>query len=116
MANENRGSFGAAIGGSQALTEAMERRGIDVSALQVTSPASAGGAPPIPQDPSQLDAAQVAIGQPPSGATTPTPAAAPPPPPTDPELMVAMEALGTFVKSAGSTRKELAKARVSGIV
>ena len=112
---ENRGSFGAAIGGSQALTEAMERRGMDVSALQVTSPASAPGAPPIPQDPSQLDAAQVAIGQPPSGATTPTPTA-PPPPPTDPELMVAMEALGTFVKSAGSTRKELAKARVSGIV
>ena len=45
---DNIGSFGAAIGGGSALEEAMQRRGIDVSALQAQSPASAGGVKTTP--------------------------------------------------------------------
>ena len=110
---DNIGSFGAAIGGGSALAEAMQRRGIDISTLQQQSPASAGGGVPIPQDPSQVQAAQAAI---PQGTPAPQGTTQPKPEPTDPELMVAMEALGGFVKSAGSTRRDLAKARVGGLV
>lgn len=50
----NRGSFGAAIGGSGALKQAMERRGIDVGLLEQVSPvaptAPSEVAPALPAD------------------------------------------------------------------
>ena len=108
----NTGSYGAAIGGGSALAEAMQRRGIDMSAIQQQSPASARGGVPIPQDPSQVQAAQAALpqAQPQSvGVTQPTQS-------SDPELMSAIEGLSGFVKSAGQTRRDLAKARVGGLI
>ena len=48
MENMNTGSFGAAIGGSSALQEAMARRGMDAGVLQQQSPASPGHTP-MPQ-------------------------------------------------------------------
>lgn len=42
------GSFGAAIGGGDALKAAMQKRGMDVGALQQMSASAPGGQPPIP--------------------------------------------------------------------
>jgi len=42
MPPSNTGSFGASIGGADALTQAMQRRGMDVSILEQTSPAAPG--------------------------------------------------------------------------
>lgn len=51
---QNTGGFGAAIGGVDALKEAMGRRGIDASLLDQISPAAPGPqspvAPPLPTD------------------------------------------------------------------
>lgn len=43
------GSGSQLLGGTDALQQAMASRGVDVSALGQMSPASAGGAPPVPQ-------------------------------------------------------------------
>lgn len=44
----NFGSGSALLGGTSALSQAMSSRGMDTSVLNQMSPASAGGAPPIP--------------------------------------------------------------------
>ena len=106
------GSFGAATGGTEALRDAMQRRGIDASILDQLTPGAVAGAAPIPQSPSDLSVAQSALPQPEVAPTAGTPT----PPPTDPELMVAIEALAGFTKSAGNTRRDLAKARVGGLI
>ena len=109
------GSFGAATGGTDALREAFERRGVDASILDQVTPGAVGGAAPIPQAPQDINAAQAAIPQGvPQEVPTETPLAEVQS--TDPELNLAIEALGGFVKSAGQTRRDLAKARVQGIV
>lgn len=107
------GQFGVATGGTDALREAFERRGADVSVLDQVSPGAVAGAPPIPQAPQDLSMAQAALPQ--EGAIPATPAE-PEVQSTDPELNLAIEALGGFVKAAGQTRRDLAKARVQGIV
>lgn len=116
--NPNTGSFGAAISnGPQDLTalkEAMQRRGVDTSALDQMSGSSAGGATPMPQPVSDLSAAQAAIpteAGATAGVTAPTKTE-----PTDPELASAIDALGTFVKTGGQTRRDLAKGRIQGII
>ncbi len=113
--SDNTGSFGAAIGGSSALMEAMQRRGMDTSALQQMSPAAAGGNIPMPQAPSQLSVARAALPMEETNAS-PAPTTGPASEPRDPELSIAMEALGSFVKSSGQTRRDLAKGRMQGIV
>jgi hypothetical protein len=120
---QNIGSFGAPIGGGSALAEAMSRRGIDLSALQQTSPASAPGAPPLPTGAmpqgGDLATAQAAMPQEVPGAMPgAVPGATPEPESqsTNPELMSAIEALGGFVKSEGQTRREVVKARTQGLV
>lgn len=112
MEPTNTGSFAAAIGGSQALNEAAKRRGIDLSAIQQTSPASAGGAPPVPPPISDVSTAQSAVGQ----EVPAQPVQPEAPQSTDPELASAIEALGSFVKSGGKTRNELAKGRLQGLI
>lgn len=107
------GNFGQATGGSSALREAFQERGVSTSVLDQLTPGAPAGASPVPQDPANLQAAQQAL--PADTGPAPTPQA-PPPPPTDPELMSAIDALGGFVKSGGQTRRDLAKARVQGIV
>ena len=111
------GQFGTAIGGGSALIEAMQRRGMSTGALQQQSPGSAGGGTPMPQPPSELQSAQMAIPQempqeqqaPTTGVTQPTPS-------TDPELSIALEALGGFVKSGGQTRRDLVKGKLQGMI
>ena len=116
---QNTGSFGAATGGGSALAEAMQRRGMDTSILQQITPGGGGGDTPMPQNPGDLQSAQAALPnesvqaspEPQTASQTPQPA-----PPTDPELMVAMEALGGFVRQAGNTRRDVVKAKSQGIV
>ena len=107
------GSFGQATGGMDALKEAMQRRGVDASILDQVTPGAIGGTAPMPQNPSELTTAQAALPQEsaPTEPTAPAPAQ-----PTDPELSIALEALGGFVKSAGQTRRDVAKARIAGLV
>ena len=66
--NQNLGSFGAAIGGGDALKAAMQRRGVDTSLLDQISPAAPGGpsevAPALPTDagiPSQVTGAVAGV-------------------------------------------------------
>jgi hypothetical protein len=102
------------------LAEAMSRRGIDLSALQQTSPASAPGAPPLPTGamPQGGDLATAQAALPPEAGAVPgaMPAPEPEAQSTNPELMVALEALGGFVKTEGQTRREVVKARSQGLV
>ena len=48
MPPQNTGSFGAAIGGGDALKAAMQRRGIDASLLDQVSPAAPVGPSEVP--------------------------------------------------------------------
>lgn len=110
------GSFGVATGGSDALREAFERRGVDASILDQVTPGAVGGTAPMPQSPGDLSVAQAALPQGEPIPATPTAMPTTPPAPSDPELAIALEALGGFVKAAGQTRRDLAKARIQGIV
>ncbi len=110
MDNQNTGSFGAAIGGGSALVEAMQRRGIDASALQAQSPASAGGAPvpaPLPED--GMQAAQAAL---PQGAGVTSPAPSQP----DSDVTIATKALATMVTNDSKMKKDLATMQSQGVM
>ncbi len=113
---ENTGSFGAPIQGASELKALLAARGAGgVGATQVQSPTSAG-APPTPQPISSIESAQAAI---PAGAVSaPQPQQAAPTevPPTDPELSIAIKALGSFVTTMGNTRRDAVKARTQGII
>lgn len=102
---ENTGSFGAATGGSSALKQAMQRRGIDASALQQMTPGSVAGAPPMPQAP-DMQAAQAAMGMPGQPAQ-----------PTAPEsdTTIAMKALATVVTNDSKMKRDMATMRPGGI-
>lgn len=98
---ENTGSFGAAIGGGQEIAAAMQRRGMGAGTGQQMSPAAASGGVPMP---TEMEQAQAALPQ------TGTPTAQPP----DSELKIALEALGGFVKSEGSLRRDMVKMQGMG--
>jgi len=101
-------SFGSAIGISPALLEAAQSRGINLQ-----SPASAGGGTTMPQPPSQLESAQAALPQPlDAGAVTPPTAPEAP----DSDARIALKALSKVVTDESSTKKDLAKARIGGIL
>lgn len=106
MPNQNAGSFGAATGGSKELLAAMQRRGIDASALQQVSPGSAGGTAPVPPN-VEMQAASSAL---------PQPEQAPQQPQEDSELKIALKALGGFVTSEGKMRRDLATGRQQGMI
>ncbi len=106
------GQFGAAIGGSDALREAFERRGADASVLDQMSPGAVGGAAPMPQNPQDLSMAQAAL---PQGGVPAAPAEEPVQS-TDPELNLAIEALASFVKTGANTRRDVVKARSQGLI
>ena len=101
MNGQNMGSFASAIGGSGALKEAMARRGM--STLQQQSPASMGGAPPVPQG---LPAPQAQ-----GVSTTPQ---APKEPETD--LRIALTALTKFVGNESNLKKSVMDMRGQGII
>lgn len=115
--NQNIGSFGAAIGGGSALAEAFARRGKDLSALQVQSPTSAGGAPPIPEAPPTTNPS---IGTPQEAGAALAPEGIPQGAPQlqepDTELKIALKALGGFIQSEGKLRRDLVTMRGQGIV
>src|SRR3990167_5789590 len=94
----NTGSFGNAIGGSDALKAAMQRRGIDVGAAQATSPASAVGAPVSPAP--DMASASMALGGQPTA-----PAAAEP----ESDNTIAMRALAEVVKSNAKMQRDIVK-------
>ena len=48
MNPDNSGSFGIGLGGVESLKAAMQRRGIDASVLDQTSPAAPGAESPVP--------------------------------------------------------------------
>jgi len=108
--NQNTGSFGAAIGGSDALKEAMQSRGMDTSILDQQSPASAGGAPSIPIPPT---ATNPSVGTPDAATAALTPIQAPPP---DSEVMIATKALATVVTNDSKMKKDLVSLRGQGVV
>lgn len=102
MDPQNTGSFGSAIGGSPELLAAMQRRGIDASALQQVSPASAGGVSPVPVTPDPT-AATAALGQ-----ELPQPAQ---PTPPDSDNTIAMKALATVVTNDSKMKRDLVNMR-----
>ena len=73
--DNNTGSFGSAIGGAEAIKQAMARRGIDASVLQQKSPAAAGSEP-MPQAP-QMGAQGAGMGEMPQVPGMPTEGATP---------------------------------------
>ena len=103
----NTGSFGSAIGGSQELMAAMQRRGIDVGAAQATSPASAVGAP-VPPAPDMASASMALGGQPASAA----PAAEEP----ESDLRIALSALTKFVGDESKLKKDVITLRGQGVI
>jgi len=107
--NQNTGSFGAAIGGSDALKEAMQSRGMDTSILDQQSPASAGGAPSIPIPPT---ATNPSVGTPDAAtaALTPTPKE------PDSETLIASKALAGVLKADGEVKKMIVQLRGQGLV
>lgn len=101
---ENTGSFGAAIGGNQELMEAMQRRGVDASAMQQMSPGSVGGAAPMPTD---MAAAQAAM---PQAMGQPAPQQAP-----ESDNTIAMKALATVVTNDSKMKRDLATMKAQGL-
>lgn len=99
---ENTGSFGAAIGGGQEIAAAMQRRGMGAGTTQQMSPAAASGGVPMPTEMEQAQAALPQTGAP-QGPQQP-----------DSELKIALEALGGFVRSEGTMRRELVKMQGMG--
>ena|SRR3990167_11210949 len=105
----NTGSFASTIGGSDALKQAMMRRGIDASALSQVSPGSVAGgssvAPAVPETAS----ANAALGGMPQGGQTPS---------EEPEsdLRIALQALTKFVSSESSLKKDLIGLRNQGAI
>ena len=94
MPPQNTGSFGAAIGGADALKASMGRRGIDASLLDQISPAAPTGpsevAPALPADagvPSPVTGGAPAV---PAGGATPTRSG---------EMEIALKALAGTVKT-----------------
>jgi len=104
----NTGSFAGPIGGSQELLAAMQRRGIDASALQQVSPGSVGGASPVPAAPEAAMASAALGGE--------VPVAGPAAPAEDSELKIALKALSGFVQSEGKLRRDLVTPKPQGIV
>ena len=115
--NQNIGSFGAAIGGGSALAEAAQRRGIDLSALQQRSPASAGGAPPIPEAPPTINPS-VGTPQEAGAALAPegVPQGIPQPQEPDTDLRIALTALTKFVGDESKLKKDVLTLRGQGVV
>ncbi|HEC65688.1 MAG TPA: hypothetical protein ENI23_10355 [bacterium] len=109
------GNFGQATGGGDALREAFQRRGIDASVLDQLTPGAPAGASPVPQNPSDLSAAQQALPTD-TGAIPTTPTAPTAPPPTDPELTMVLEALTGFTKGKIGIQKDVVKGRLQGIL
>lgn len=107
---QNVGSFANAIGGSPELIEAMQRRNLDVSALQQTSPGSVQGTEvPPPIDPtmtSGISSAQAAL---PQGAPTQ-------PAPPDSDVTLAMKALSTVVVNDSKMKRDLVSLRSQGTI
>lgn len=93
------GSFASMLGGSDALKQAMARRGIDVSALQQMSPASAGGQVVVPES---------------VPTTNPDVGGLPQAKESDSELKIALKALGGFVQSEGKLRRDVVNAQSIG--
>lgn len=100
------GSFASALGGSGALKEAMSRRGIDASALQSMSPASAGGPSVVP---TAVPTTNPDVGSIPSSAVTP-------PKEDDSELKIALKAMSGFIGSEGKLRRDLVGYQKQGLV
>jgi len=93
MDPQNTGSFGAAIGGSDALKASMDRRGIDASLLDNISPAAPTGPSEVsPALPGEATASQVTGAAPaaPTGGATPTRSG---------EMEIALKALAGTVKT-----------------
>lgn len=107
--NQNHGSFGAAIGGSPALIEAMKRRGIDTSALQQVSPAAANPnptPPPLPSDTASASAAMPQdLSQTQSQQTQP-----------DSDVTIATKALATMVTNDSKMKRDLVNLKAQGVV
>ena len=107
---QNTGSFGAAIGGSDALKQAMGRRGMDASALDQVSPAAPTGpssvAPGIPPDANMGAAAPGAAPVDPAMGTMEekqTPRSA--------EMEIALKALADTVKTENKIAETLIGSR-----
>jgi hypothetical protein len=107
-APQNTGSFAAAIGGVDQLKSLLQAKGVNLAGATQVQSAASPGAPPNPGQVSNIQSAQAALPQP-TPATSETPS-------TDPELNIAIKALGEFVKTGGQTRRDLAKAKVQGII
>ena len=95
MDPQNTGSFGAAIGGADALKASMGRRGIDTSLLDNISPASPTGPSEVPS------ALPTDAGVPPQVAGGPpvAPAGEVTAPPRSGEMEIALKALAGTVKT-----------------
>lgn len=104
MEQQNTGSFGAAIGGSPELIEAMQRRGMDVSALQQGSATSAVPSPVAPAP--DMASAQAALPQ-----QAPAEPQAP-----DSDVTIAMKALSTVVTNDSKLKRDLVNLRAQGAV
>ena len=116
--NQNTGSFGAAISNSpqdlSALKQAMQTRGMDVSALDQVSGGSVAGTPPIatPQDitgTSDIAGAQAAL---PTGVPQ-TPQA---PQEPDSDMQIALKALVGVTKSESKLKQSVLDLRGQGMV
>ena len=100
MAEQNMGSFGAALGGADALKAAMQKRGMDASVLdQVSASAPTGPSPVAPNIPAGASSpagtmAEQAVGQP-----APEAPAAPNQMPRSAEMDIALKALAGTVKT-----------------
>lgn len=104
---QNTGGFGAAIGGADALKQAMQRRGIDASLLDQVSPAAPGPQSPVaPALPA--DAGGMA---PPAPGGVPVAPAAEKVPFRSGEAEIAIKAL----KSVVDTENKIAEAALAGI-
>jgi hypothetical protein len=101
---EQTGSFASMLGGSDALKQAMQRRGIDTSALQSQSPASAGGQSVMPTG---VPTTNPQVGSMPEGSMSK---------PEDTELKIALKALGGFVQSEGKLRRDVVAGQNNGLV
>jgi len=100
------GSFGASIGGSNSLKQAMSRRGIDASVLDQQSPASVGGQSAVP---TSVPVTNPSIGTTPSAEVTP-------PKQDDSELKIALKAMSGFIGSEGKLRRDLVGYQNQGLV
>lgn len=98
----NTGSFASSIGGSNALQQAMARRGLGVGATQQMSPMGAGDQ----VMPEAVPETNPQVGSMPQAT----------PKEEDNELKIALKALGGFVQSEGKLRRDLAGMRQGGIV